>query len=789
MIRAVRIACVGGGPGGLFFALLMKRARPDWDVVVHERSEAGDTSGLGVVLSDAALAWIRDADTEVHADIAGRLRRWDTIDVHHPTGAIVSSTGHGYGGISRRALTGVLTRRASGRGVEIRHGSPIASIDELDADLVVGADGAGSAVRASLGAAVRVVRDVRPNRFLWLQSTRPCPAFTFLFRRTDPGLWIAHAYEFEPGRSAVIAECSEACWHAAGLEDASDGDAERCVRQVFGPEMNGHDLAGTRSGWQRFETLRVEPWWSSRAVLLGDAAHTAHFSIGAGTRLAMEDAAALVEALSSDVSMPEALAAYDARRRPAVESAQRAAQASVEWFEHADRYEPLDPVRFAFSLLTRSLRLTHEDLRLRDPGLVARVDALVAADAATSTAGAVSLAGAGFSLSLAGATSSWPIPRDAGTTVPPPMFTPFRLRDLVIPNRVVVSPMCQYSAEDGTVGDWHLVHLGSRAIGGAGLVIAEMTDVSREGRISPGCAGLYTDEHASAWRRIVEFVHRDTPAKIGVQLGHAGRKGSTHVPWEGANEPLEEGGWPLVAASPMPYFPDRSPAPRALSRAGMDGVIADYERATRLADAAGFDLIEIHMAHGYLLASFISPLTNQRADEFGGALAGRMRFPLEVFDACRRLWPARKPMSVRISAADWASGGTTGEDAVAIARLLKAHGCDIVDVSSGQTVPDQQPAYGRLYQTPFAERIRIEAGIPTMTVGAISSWADVNTIVAAGRADLCLLARGHLFDPYWTRHAAAEQGYDLPWPDPYRAAATFRPRSRRAGTSMEPTRS
>jgi anthraniloyl-CoA monooxygenase len=356
------------------------------------------------------------------------------------------------------------------------------------------------------------------------------------------------------------------------------------------------------------------------------------------------------------------------------------------------------------------------------------------------------------------------------------MFTPFRLRDLVIPNRVVVSPMCQYVADNGTVGDWHLVHLGSRAIGGAGLVMAEMTDVCPDGRISPWCAGLYMAEHAAAWKRVVDFVHRESPAKIGIQLGHAGRKGATQRLWEGDNEPLPEGGWPLISASPLPYFPDRSPVPREMTLDDMRQVTSEFVRAAQLAEEAGFDLLEIHMAHGYLLASFISPLTNTRSDEYGGSLENRMRFPLAVFDACRRVWPAHKPMSVRISAVDWLPGGIEPHDATEIARLLEAHDCDVVDVSAGQTVPEQRPKYGRLFQTPFSDRIRHEVGIATMAVGNISSYMDVNTIIAAGRADLCLLARAHLFDPYWTRHAAWMLGWPLPWPDPYRSVERYAPR-------------
>jgi anthraniloyl-CoA monooxygenase len=467
----------------------------------------------------------------------------------------------------------------------------------------------------------------------------------------------------------------------------------------------------------------------------------------------MEDSIALVHALGQHAAVPDALAAYEAERRPQVESTQRAAQTSLQWFEETERYfGTLEPLQFAASLLTRSLRITHENLKLRDPTFVQKLDRWYAAKAANQSGQNV-----------------------AAEPPPPPMFTPFKLRDLVLSNRVVVSPMCQYSAADGLPNDWHLVHLGSRAVGGAGLIITEMTDISAAARISPGCAGLYQPEHAAAWRRIVDFVHASGPTKIGVQLAHAGRKGSTRLMWDGIDEPLESGNWPIVSASPLPYLP-HSQVPREMTRGDMDQVVADFVRATGYADQAGFDLIELHAAHGYLLSSFLSPLTNRRTDAYGGSLDNRARFPLEVFDAVRAAWPASKAMSVRISATDWVPGGFDGADAVALAKLLKAHGCDVVDVSTGQTTTEAKPAYGRLYQTPYADRVRHEAGIPTMTVGNISSYADVNSILVAGRADLCVLARAHLYDPYWTRHAAAEQGYALAWPNQYVSITGYQPR-------------
>ena len=788
MTRPMRIVCVGGGPGGLYFALLMKRANPRHDITVIERNRPDDTFGFGVVFSDATMAGIAAADSEAYGAIAQHLVHWDDIAIHYG-GEIITSTGHGFSGVSRHTLLRTLQKQVSAAGVRIEFEREVCSLSEfVGADLIVGADGVNSTVRKLLNDRVHGTVDLRPNRFVWLGTTKPFPAFAFYFRHNEHGLWRVHAYQYAPEQSTFIVECRDETWRAAGMDEADENRTAAFLEELFAQELDGHRLVTNRSVWRQFPTISVQPWASDTVVLLGDAAHTAHFSVGSGTRMAMEDAVALRDALCGEVaelkpratrdvnvdanvqahaaqgfspatpatspaSLADALHRYEAARRPAVESLQRAAQASLQWFEDTERYMRLSAVQFAFTLLTRSLRITHEDLRQRDPAFLARVDAEVA-DRAGRQVGAASLIAANV----------------------PPMFTPFRLRELIIPNRVVVSPMCQYMADDGTVGDWHVVHLGSRAIGGAGLVMAEMTDVGRDARISTGCAGLYKDDHARAWKRIVDFVHKETPAKIGIQLGHAGRKGATKKLWEGDSEPMEGVGWPLISPSPIPYFPDRSQTPREMSRADMDQALDDFANATRLAVEAGFDLLEIHMAHGYLLASFISPLTNQRDDEYGGPLANRMRFPLEVFDACRRAWPPERPMSVRISAVDWAPGGMEPADAVEVARLLRVHGCDIVDVSAGQTVPDQRPVYGRLFQTPFADRIRHDVGIATMAVGNISSYMDVNTIIAAGRADLCLLARAHLFDPYWARHAAYMLGYTIPWPDPYKSVERYTPR-------------
>jgi len=749
----VKIVSIGGGSAGLYFALLMKKADPTHEILVVERNRPDDTFGFGVVFSDATLENFAEADRETYTEIARNFAHWDDIDIHYQ-GQVLTSTGHGFSGMSRQLLLDILQRRCTELGVILRFQDEVTDLGAYaGADLVLAADGVNSFIRSRYAEHFRPQVDWRPNKFVWLGTTFPYPAFTFVFKESDHGLWRVHAYRYNASMSTFILETTEAAWRRAGLDQADEDQTIAFAERLFAEELQGHRLLKNRSLWRNFPTVKNGSWHHRNLVLIGDAAHTAHFSIGSGTKLAMEDAIALCRALQRHDEVKKALVAYEEERRPDVERLQRAAQVSLEWFEQTERYHGrLEPIQFAMSLLTRSLRVTHDNLKLRDPKFVESVDRWFASRAERQSRVAV-----------------------AAAPAPPPMFTPFRLRDVLLSNRIVVSPMRQYSAEDGTPNDWHLVNLGSRAVGGAALVIAEMTDVSREGRISPGCTGMYKPEHVIAWKRIVEFVHANSQARIALQLAHAGRKGSTRRLWEGIDEPLPDGNWPLISASAIPYHP-YSQVPKAMDRRDMDMVRDQFVGAARMAVEAGFDMLELHFAHGYLLASFISPLTNIRTDEYGGSLANRMRYPLEVFDAVRAVWPEREPMSVKISATDWAEGGLSPEDAVGVARWLREHGCDIVTVSTGQTVPDQKPVYGRLYQTPFSDRIRYEAGIPTMTVGNIASYDDVNSILTAGRADLCVLARGHLFDPYWTRHAAYEQGYDLPWPDQYVSVKGFTPR-------------
>ncbi len=755
--------CIGAGPAGLYFALLMKRRDPAHRVTVVERQREGDAVGWGVVLSDQTLERLAEADPVTARAIARAFHHWDDIAIHFK-GERLRSGGHGFCGIGRQRLLAILRRRCRALGVELLFETEVKDEQEWarrhGADLVLACDGVHSRVRERYAASYRPEIETRDCRYIWLGTRKRFSAFTFAFKETEFGWFQAHIYQYDGEHATFIVETPEAVWRGAGLDRMGEQDGIAFCERLFRDELEGEALLPNPPGsagapsWRRFAHVLCRQWlhWqgATPVVLMGDAAHSAHYSIGSGTKLALEDAIELARCLDGHADLAAALARYQSARMVEVLKLQSAARNSMEWFENVARYTAMEAPQFAYAMLTRSQRLSHENLRLRDPAYVAGFEAWLAARA-RSQAG------------LAGAAPS-------GTGPRLPMLTPFKVRGLTLKNRIVVSPMAQYSAVDGVAGDYHLVHLGARALGGAALVFAEMTCVSADARITPGCPGMYTPAHTAAWKRVVDFVHAGD-AKIALQLGHAGPKGATRVPWEGADLPLADGGWPLLAASEQQYVEGVSATARAAGEDDLARIEADFVRATVAAERAGFDWIELHCAHGYLLSSFISPLTNRRDDRYGGSLENRCRFPLRVFAAMRAAWPAHKPMSVRISAHDWVAGGTTPDDAVCIARLFKAAGADLIDCSSGQVSRRERPRYGRMFQTPFADRIRHEAGLATIAVGAIYEADHANGIIAAGRADLCAVGRPHLANPAWTLTEAARVGAgDLAWPRQYRAA-------------------
>jgi len=797
----MRIAVLGGGPGGLYFAALAKQLDARHDITVWERNAADDTFGFGVVFSDETLGGIEHADEEIFAAMRREFARWDDIDVHF-RGNTFTSGGHGFAAMSRKRLLAILQARCASLGVRVHFRTEAPDVTALaaDYDLVVAADGMNSATRSRFAPVFGPDLERRRCRYIWLGTDLVFDAFKFYILDTPAGVMQVHGYPYSEQASTFILEMHEDVWQRAGFGDVaasslapgqSDEASIELIRGLCADVLGGpsggqhsggqhsvsqhsvsqhiggqhsvsqhsggqHSLVANNSRWTAFTTVRCQTWRHGNVVLLGDAAHTAHFSIGSGTKLAMEDALALAACLHEQDGVSDALAAYEAERRPVVSSTQRAAQASLEWFENIGQYADQDPHQFAFNIVTRSRRVTYDNLRLRDPEFVADMDRWFAS--------AVAL--------------------DGPAEPRPPMFQPFRLGGLELANRVIVSPMDMYSARDGVPGDFHLVHLGSKALGGAGLVMTEMVCVSPAGRITPGCTGMYTAEQEESWRRITGFVHEQTSAKIGIQLGHSGRKGSTRLMWEGMDDPLPDGNWEVCGPSAIPYKA-AGQTPHELDFDELREIKGQFVAAAQAAARAGFDLLELHCAHGYLLSSFLSPLTNRRTDRYGGSPAARLRYPLEVFDAIRAVWPQDRPMTVRISATDWCESGLGVDDAVEIARAFAEHGVAGIDVSTGQVVSEEKPAFGRSYQTPYADRIRNEIGckygVAVIAVGAISSYDDVNSLILAGRADLCALGRTHLYDPQWTLHAAAEQGYAGPgadWPLPF-AAGSRRPQSGR----------
>jgi anthraniloyl-CoA monooxygenase len=758
----VKIVCIGGGPAGLYFGLLMKRLNPAHDISVVERNRPYDTFGWGVVFSDATMDNMRAWDGDSADSIEASFAHWDDIELQFK-GRTIKSGGHGFVGIGRKKLLNILQARCEALGVNLVFDTEVLSDAEYpQADLVIASDGINSRIRGQYAAVFKPDIVTRPNRFIWLGTKKLYEPFTFLFEKTEHGWFQAHIYKFDGSTSTFIVECPEAVWLAHGLDQADPDQSVAFCERLFAANLQGERLMSNArhlrgSAWIAFARVKCEQWshfnGRSHVVLMGDAVHTAHFAIGSGTKLALEDAIELTRQFKAMGDTPEhipaVLARYQELRAIDVIRIQNAAWNAMEWFEVCgERYcDQLEPEQFMYSMLTRSQRISHENLRLRDKAWLE-----------------------GYERWFAARSSVQPAP---ALPAPPPMFTPFAMRSVTLKNRVVVSPMAQYCCIDGLPGDFHLMHLGARALGGAGLVMAEMSCPSPEARITPGCPGLWNDAQAVAWQRIVEFVHRESDARIGIQLGHSGPKGSTNVPWDGAgaDRPLPPSlAWTPLAPSDLPYLNEGGLIPQAMSRADMDRVRDEFVAATKRAARAGFDWLELHCAHGYLLSAFISPLTNRRGDEYGGSLENRLRYPLEVFTAVRAAWPEQLPSSVRISAHDWVEGGIVPADAVQIARAFKAAGADMIDCSSGQVSVDQQPSYGRMYQTPFADRIRQEAGIATIAVGAISEADHVNSIIAAGRADLCAVARPHLANPAWTLTEAARIGFaDLAWPKQYRS--------------------
>lgn len=750
----MRITVIGGGPGGLYFALLIKKQRPAWTIEIYEQNRADDTFGFGVVFSDETLHEFLSRDRPSFERIRGQFAYWDDVAVHKE-GVEVRCGGNGFAGISRQKLLTILQERCREEGVALHFGE-IVRPEEIatrfvESDIVVAADGVNSRVREHFKDKFLPEVTIKSNRFCWMGSTRPMDEFNYFFRETPHGIICAHCYQYEPGRSTWVFEMDDACWRGHGFNEMDEEQSKAALEVIYAEELGGHVLLLNRSQWRQFPRIFCHKWWHEKIVLIGDAKASAHFSIGSGTKLAMECAISLSDAVveKGETSIEAAFAAYDEERRPPCQIIQHNADVSLAWFEHMNRSWDMSPEQFSMVVMCRAKSITYDNLIVRDPAYVETVDTAFYEQLYRES---------GY---------------DYRDSRPTPMFTKFKLRDMEVENRVVMSAMAQYSADEGgNLTDWHFVHYTSHALGGAGMIFTEMTCPSADARITEGCTGLWTDAHEAQWKRVVDFIHDHSKAKICMQLGHAGRKGSTQLGWEKMDRPIEDEArnWPLYSASPLPYFEGVSQKPFALDRPAMDRIREDFVQATGRAARAGFDMVELHCAHGYLLASFLSPLTNRREDAYGGSVENRLRYPLEVFRAMRAAWPRERPMSVRISATDWQEGGICEEDMIAISRAFAAEGCDLIDVSAGQTVPDQQPVYGRMFQVKFAEAIRNVPKMAVMTVGTITEAAQINTIIHTRRADLVALGRPHMWNPYFTREAAA--WYDTRnqhWPKQYLA--------------------
>ncbi|MGJ5617750.1 FAD-dependent monooxygenase [Sulfitobacter sp. MF3-043] len=758
----MKITTIGGGPGGLYSALLTKKAKPDWHIEVFEQNQADDTFGFGVVFSDETLDEFLSRDKRLFELMRNEFAHWDDVAVHFK-GEEMRAGGNGFCGLSRHTLLRLLQQRCREEGIEM-HFSAGVDASQIkkrfaDSDVIIACDGVNSAVRNEYADAFQPSTTLRKNRFCWMGSTRPMGEFNYFFRETEHGPMVAHCYQYVPGHSTWVFEMDDDTWHAHGFKETDEEDSKAKLAEIFAEELEGHPLLLNRSHWRQFPRVFCENWYTDNIVILGDAKASAHFSIGSGTKLAMECAIALSDALvaHAEDDVQKAFQVYDDVRRTPCQITQHNADVSLSWFEHMSRSWDMDPYQFAMVVMCRAKSITYDNLIVRDPEFVRKVDDEWYARHLRDTG------------------------EDLRQTRPTPMFAKFKLRDMEVDNRVVMSPMAQYSADtDGNPTDWHKIHYASHAMGGMGLIFVEMTCPSADARITEGCPGMWTDQHEAGWKEIVDLVHANTGAKIAMQLGHAGRKGSTQLGWEKMDHPIADKSrnWPLVSASALPWFAGESSTPKPLDRADMDAVKADFVQATERVARAGFDMLELHCAHGYLLASFLSPLTNTRKDEYGGSIENRLRYPLEVFEAMRAVWPKERPMSVRVSGTDWKDGGLSEEDLIAIANAFEAAGCDLIDVSAGQTVPDQEPTYGRMFQAHLAEAVRNLTGMATMAVGAITEAAQVNTILHTRRADLVALGRTHMANPYFTHQAAAWYGArnEAMWPKQYisGAAQAFR---------------
>lgn len=712
----MKITIIGGGPGGLYSGLLLKKADPTRDVTIIERNPRNATYGWGVVFSDRTLNSFREADYKSYQEITDQFVIWSAIDIWYQ-GRLMRCDGHAFAGLARKRLLNILQDRCQELGVKLKFETEF-EVDNLarltDTDLIVAADGINSKIREVYAEVFQPQLEAGKAKYIWYGTDKVFDSFTFIFRENEHGLFQVHAYPFDGTTGTFIIECTEETWRKAGLDQADEAASIAYCERLFAEDLGSHRLMSNNSKWINFIRVKNKVWHHHNIVLLGDAVHTAHFSIGSGTKLAMEDAIAFANAFERYDDLEAALDEYELERKPVVEILQRAALESRTYFENVNRYIHLEPEQFAFYLLTRSGRISYDNLRLRDPYFVQAVDHWFAA---STSAG---------------------MDQNRLIIAAPPLFNPLKLREMTLANRAVLSPTSSHAAVEGLPAETHADQLICRAQGGTSLVMTEPTAVSAAGRITPGDTGLYTEDHLAAWRSIVETIHQTTPAQIALQLGHAGRRGSTRPRSEGLDRPLREGNWPLISASPLPYTP-ASQLPKAMDRADLDRVRDDFVRAADMARQAGFDLLQLHFAQGYLLASFISPLTNRRQDEYGGSLENRLRFPLDVFDAVRAVWPAGKPISVAISATDWAAGGLDVDEAVCIAGEFKAHGCDLIHVLAGQTTPNAKPVYGSGFLIPFSDWVRNNAHVPTMTSGNITTTDQLNTILAAGRADLCLM--------------------------------------------------